>query len=47
VKPTVGQIVTVRGISCRIVRVHSAGTVDVLSLDGRFAWRISGLGFEG
>lgn len=44
-KPKVGQLVTVRGVECRIVRVRAAGTLDVVSLDGSRAWRLSGLRF--
>lgn len=44
-KPQVGQLTTVRGVRCRIVAVLAAGTIDVVSLCGRFSWRVSGLGF--
>ena len=42
-KPRVGQVVSVRGKRCRIFKVHPAGTIDVESLDGKSAFRISGL----
>ena len=41
--PAVGQIIRVRGMDCRIVKVRPLGTVDVVSLCGRFAFRVSGL----
>lgn len=44
-RPHVGMLMTVRGIRCRIFKVRPLGTVDVLSLCGRYAWRVSGLGF--
>ena len=43
--PRVGQRVTVRGHACEIFCVRPLGTIDVVSLCGRFAWRVSGLGF--
>lgn len=42
-KPKVGQLVTVRGVVCRIVKVRELGTIDVVSLDGSKAWRLTGL----
>jgi hypothetical protein len=44
-KPTIGAIVTVYGHKCRVFRIHPAGTVDVVSLCGEYAWRVSGLAF--
>jgi len=44
-KPVKGQLTTVRGVSCRIVRVWPFGTIDVVSLDGKHAWRVTGLSF--
>jgi len=44
-KPMVGDLVTVRTVACRIVAVLPMGTVKVESLDGKHAWRVSGLGF--
>ena len=44
-KPSIGQIVTIRGIPCRIVKIRAFGTIDVVSLDGQYAWRVSGLAF--
>ncbi len=43
--PTEGQTITVRGHVCKIIKVRPFGTIDVLSLDGKFAWRLSGLNF--
>lgn len=43
--PKPGMTMTVRGIVCRIVKVLPAGTVEVVSLDGRQAFRVSGLSF--
>ncbi len=42
--PHVGQTVAVCGVICRIIKVRPFGTIDVVSLDGSLAWRISGLG---
>lgn len=39
----VGSEITVRGHVCRVFKVHPFGTVDVESLCGRFAWRVTGL----
>ena len=44
-KPHIGQRCTVHGHECKITAVHPAGTIDVVSLDGEHAWRISGLSF--
>jgi hypothetical protein len=44
-KPHVGQHVTVYGKECKIFAVHPMGTIDVVTLDGEKAWRISGLKF--
>jgi hypothetical protein len=44
-KPEVGQTMMVRGVMCRITKVRVFGTVDVVSLCGGFAWRVSGLAF--
>ena len=38
-----GSIVTVRGKSCRVFKVHDFGTVDVEEINGPGAWRVSGL----
>lgn len=43
--PAVGMRVTVHGTPCRIFKVRPAGTIDVVSLDGRRAWRLTGLMF--
>jgi hypothetical protein len=39
----VGSEITVRGHLCRVFKVHPFGTIDVESLCGRFAWRVTGL----
>lgn len=44
-RPMIGQIVFVRGIRCEIVRIRPAGTIDVVSTCGRYAFRVSGLYF--
>jgi hypothetical protein len=43
-KPKVGDKVTVRGLPCQVVKIHPAGTVDVVAQDGRYL-RVSGLMF--
>ena len=45
IAPKVGQTMMVRGLLCRIVKVLPAGTVDVVSVDGNKAFRVSGLSF--
>lgn len=42
----VGDIVTVYGVDCEIVKVRPFGTIDVVALDGSRAWRVSGLRFQ-
>jgi 1,2-phenylacetyl-CoA epoxidase PaaB subunit len=44
-KPRVGDRTTVRGVPVEIVKVHPFGTIDVVSLDGKHAWRVTGLSF--
>lgn len=44
-KPIAGQTMKVRGLFCRIVKVRPLGTVDVVSLCGNYAFRVSGLMF--
>jgi len=41
--PQVGQVTKVRGVVCRISKVHPFGTIDVEEIDGLRAWRITGL----
>lgn len=41
--PVVGQRITVRGIDCIIVRILPAFTIDVESVDGSKAFRLTGL----
>jgi len=43
--PKIGQLYTVRGKQCRIFKIHPFGTMDVVSLCGNYAWRVSGLNF--
>lgn len=44
-KPQIGQIVKVYGFDCRIFKIHSFGTIDVVRVDGSRAYRLSGLTF--
>lgn len=44
-KPKVGQIIKVYGQDCRIIKIRYFGTVDVVTLDGLRAYRVSGLAF--
>ena len=45
--PTLGQLVTVRGIECRIIAIRPFGTIDVQPTDGsERCWRVSGLSFS-
>lgn len=39
----VGAVVVVYGVRCVVFKVRPFGTVDVLSLDGKQAFRVSGL----
>lgn len=43
--PKVGMSMVVYGVPCIIVKVLPAGTVDVVSVDGSKAFRVSGLSF--
>lgn len=43
--PQVGMTMLVRGIKCRVVKIHPFGTLDVVSLCGNYAYRVSGLSF--
>lgn len=45
--PKIGQWVEVRGVMCVITAVLPCGTIEVLSLDGKHAWRLSGLPIAG
>jgi hypothetical protein len=42
-KPTVGDVVHVYGVVCRIVAVRPMYTIDVQEIGGDRCWRISGL----
>lgn len=44
--PKLGDIVTVRGIKCRVFRIHPFGTMDVEALDGSVCFRVTGLNFR-
>ena len=39
----VGGLITVRGLSCRIIKHHGCGTIDVETLDGARCFRVTGL----
>jgi hypothetical protein len=43
--PTIGQLITVRGTLCRIVKIRPFGTLDVVSVNSNLAFRVSGLSF--
>lgn len=43
--PRIGQIIKVHGAACRVVKVYDFGTCDVESVDGKRAWRVTGLGW--
>jgi hypothetical protein len=42
-KPSLNQIIFVRGIRCRIFKIHPLGTIDVCEIGGNRAFRLSGL----
>lgn len=42
-KPQLGMIVMVRGLKCRIFKIHPLGTLDVEEINGLRAFRLSGL----
>lgn len=42
-QPAIGDLVTVRGILCRIFAIHPLGTIDVEAVDGPQAYRVSGI----
>lgn len=44
-KPKIGQIVIVRGIRCRVFKVHPMATMDVEEIDGPRAFRLTGYAF--
>ena len=41
----VGDVFEVRGVTVRIIKIRPFGTIDVVTLDGEKAFRISGLMF--
>lgn len=45
VTPQVGMRTTLRGIDCKIIAVHPAGTIDVQEVNGERCWRVTGLPF--
>jgi hypothetical protein len=45
-KLEIGALVTVRGVLCRVFKIHPLGTIDVVALDSDGpAFRVSGLSF--
>jgi hypothetical protein len=44
-KPLPGQLITIRGTLCRIVKVLAFGTLEATSLDGLKSFRMTGLNF--
>ena len=44
-KPSLNQLITVRGILCRIVKILPFGTLDVVAVNSNHAFRVSGLNF--
>jgi hypothetical protein len=44
-RPKIGQTIRVYGQVCRIIKVRAAGTIDVETLDGSRAYRVTGLAF--
>lgn len=45
-RPQVGMLYRVHGVQCHIVKVLCAGTIEVVSLCGEHAWRVTGLPFR-
>lgn len=41
----VGDVTTINGADVKIFKIHPAGTIDVVTLDGSRAFRVSGLSF--
>ena len=39
----IGSSITVRDIACTVVKVRPFGTVDVVSVCGKYAFRVTGL----
>jgi hypothetical protein len=44
-RPNVGDLCTVRGLACKIVKVHPFGTIDVHAIEQNKAFRVTGLAF--
>lgn len=44
-RPVIGQIVTVRGLECRITKVLPFGTIECESISTHHAFRVSGCMF--
>lgn len=44
-QPMIGQLMMVRGVQCKIVKILPFGTLDVVSICGQYAYRVSGLAF--
>lgn len=45
-RPQIGQIYDVRGLKCRIFKIHPFGTMDVEEINGERAFRVTGLSFR-
>jgi hypothetical protein len=44
--PKIGMVIIVRGVPCRIFKIHPFGTIDVMATDGsELCWRLTGLRF--
>jgi hypothetical protein len=43
----IGDQMTVRGVRCVVFKVRPFGTIDVVSVDGKQAFRVSGLASTG
>lgn len=43
--PKIGDLMNFNGYTCRVFKVHKFGTVDVVTVCGKYAWRVTGLSF--
>lgn len=43
--PKLGQLVTIRGVACRIIAIEGYGTIVVEATDGTRWFRVSGLSY--
>lgn len=41
--PKIGEIVKVYNVDCKVTKVYPFGTMDVLSLDNKRVYRVTGL----